>query len=446
MSANVLGYHDVKDYGAQGDNATDDGPAIAAAIAAAGPGGTVYFSPGSYRHASAISCASNGQTFIFAPGATVKPLAGSSANSMFYVTGQDVRFCGPGVLDGNRGAANVCAFHFENADGFVVDGITMNNTRYGGIYARNCSRFRIRDVTVTGFGQSAAFPGWGIFCTLNGSKDQTDFEIVGASIDCSSLTDWGAGLAVTSTGTGRARRGRFDSVAIKGYTLRAGETDSTFECALISECDDIDIVNFRGAGGFEALGLGNATNCRLSHIVGVNNSRYGLELAGAQAISVASSRMIGAGGWCYRITDSEDIELFGCHAENPTRALPGQQYYAAISAFRSNHVRIIGGEVSVATATANYIEGIALDQVIRGRVIGTAFKGSAKADQVTVRGPSIDIILSGLSPSGPYSSFAWLDGSGHQRVIVANSINAPGYTGVCGAGAGVVLKNGTIGI
>lgn len=56
----------VKDFGAKGDNTTDDRPAIAAALAAAGAanGGCVFFPPGAYYVASTLEVTQNDVTLV----------------------------------------------------------------------------------------------------------------------------------------------------------------------------------------------------------------------------------------------------------------------------------------------------------------------------------------------------------------------------------------------
>jgi hypothetical protein len=76
----------VKDFGATGDGATDDSSAVQASIDAvmgttgAGPGGTIYFPPGTYRLATRIAIRNSGATYDV----TQPPLrlvgSGSTAN------------------------------------------------------------------------------------------------------------------------------------------------------------------------------------------------------------------------------------------------------------------------------------------------------------------------------------------------------------------------------
>lgn len=79
--------------GAVGNGTTDDGPAIRAAITAAGSGGVVYFPTGSYRYVAAATLSLSNITFL-GDGPTLSILLYESAHwrSFFQNTGPNVMF------------------------------------------------------------------------------------------------------------------------------------------------------------------------------------------------------------------------------------------------------------------------------------------------------------------------------------------------------------------
>ncbi len=84
--------YDVKLYGAKGDGVTDDGAAIAAAVTAAGSGGTVYLPPGNYLCGSALSVPNN---FTLMGTGQSSRISYSGAGTLITLNGQNqVRFVG----------------------------------------------------------------------------------------------------------------------------------------------------------------------------------------------------------------------------------------------------------------------------------------------------------------------------------------------------------------
>jgi len=93
------GVFSVKDYGALGDNSTNDTAAFHSARDAAGTNGTVIVPPGTYK-VTLISLSVAGQTWRIERGATITQIAATNT-SMIEITAADITLTGDGTLDGN---------------------------------------------------------------------------------------------------------------------------------------------------------------------------------------------------------------------------------------------------------------------------------------------------------------------------------------------------------
>lgn len=113
----------VKNFGALGDGTTDDGAAIAAAIAAIGSnGGTVYFPPGTYKITAEIGMSKNGILFL-----------GSGTNCILK------QFTTNAKIINNSGASNYFANFLMTYNGTPVSGAsafftTGANTRVDTVF------------------------------------------------------------------------------------------------------------------------------------------------------------------------------------------------------------------------------------------------------------------------------------------------------------------------
>jgi hypothetical protein len=137
----------VKDFGAVGDGVTDDGPAIAAAIASLPTGGTAYggvvfFPKGIYLSANTKLVIPNGVCLKGDGPSATQIKAGNSFNQTALVenaafTGtQEFAFVRDIWLEGNKGGGAVCSVAVLNFVGLFVnsyirDVMILNGSNYG---------------------------------------------------------------------------------------------------------------------------------------------------------------------------------------------------------------------------------------------------------------------------------------------------------------------------
>lgn len=159
-----LGVYNVKDYGATGDGATDDYPAIAAAIAAIpAAGGTLSFPPGTYVVSADPTIGGSNITVRGAGwGSVIKAKAATSANCL-KITGTNVTVENLAV-DGNRANQPTGITYTQRSGIFTLGAtnVTIRNclvahTGSAGVMAENTAVIKILDNTVTDTGDGGIF-------------------------------------------------------------------------------------------------------------------------------------------------------------------------------------------------------------------------------------------------------------------------------------------------
>jgi len=158
------GLTSVKDFGALGDGAADDGPAIRAAIAGVGDGGVLVFPAGTYLVAaasamglSALNIDRPNQLWILEPNAIVR-LSNDSKNTIARVvriSATGVRITGQGRIEGDP-VSNNPVVEVNSATDVTIEGITIDgrrtsaNATHDGIKALvGSTRLTVRGVRVT---------------------------------------------------------------------------------------------------------------------------------------------------------------------------------------------------------------------------------------------------------------------------------------------------------
>lgn len=167
-------------YNATGDGVTDDTAAVHARRDAAGVSGIVYFPAGTYL-VSGLVANVVGQKWVLHPAATIKLVASAAANTRTVrILAAKVTIAG-GVVDGNRAnQVNTFINGIEYAaDDVTVDGVTVQNVVYRGIYGKNCNRGRVKWNTVTGTGELAIF----VEADSTATADIYDHKITNNTVD-----------------------------------------------------------------------------------------------------------------------------------------------------------------------------------------------------------------------------------------------------------------------
>lgn len=200
-------FFNVKTYGAIGDGAADDGASITAAIAAAaatpGPGGIVFFPPGSYRSTTAITV--SGGVSLWGCGATSSQLKFDSA------------VLANGLIFSGGGGAQQC-------QGLVVTTVNTNYT--GNLALWSSGQLTVADCV---FGGNSTTKGKLFTATANGVTATTQCVIERCVF--SSNAD---AQMVSQTGTGRL------SLRNCGFTTYAGAYNqnvvSVLDGVLVDNC------------------------------------------------------------------------------------------------------------------------------------------------------------------------------------------------------------------
>jgi hypothetical protein len=144
----------VMDYGAAGDGATDDTAAIHGARDAAGVGGTIAFPPGIYM-TTGLQLTTASQMWQLMPGAVIKTTGSGAKAGAITVDASAVTITGGGTVDGNRSVigdnshAWPCITGTANASDLTIDGITVQNSVFYGVWGQS-SRTLVRHCVFTG--------------------------------------------------------------------------------------------------------------------------------------------------------------------------------------------------------------------------------------------------------------------------------------------------------
>jgi hypothetical protein len=256
--------HDVKSYGAAGDDSTDDSAAIRLAIAAAAAsgGGVVFFPKGTYK------VSQDGANFyclnipdgITLRGAgrsqtTIKQVASTAVSvRLLHVAGDDV-VVGDLTLDGNK------------------SGQTTNEQRHG-IFATSCERLVVERVTAQNF------TGDGFYLYTN-ANNSTFRECFATANDRNGLT-----FGATSSGC-RLLGSRFYNNAVQQVDSEPGAGNIVSD-VLITGC----VIDVGASNDYALTVSGNNSNdnSRASRWSVVNNViNGGVNVVWARDITIANN-------------------------------------------------------------------------------------------------------------------------------------------------------------
>ncbi|MFF9279503.1 glycosyl hydrolase family 28-related protein [Streptomyces griseosporeus] len=241
----VKDWLNVKDYGAQGDNVTDDTAAIQAALAACPMGGIVYLPAGAYRTSAPLT---------IPPAVT---LMGTHANLMAVV----------GLVD------PPC--YIKPLASFAGDAVILFLDQIDGGYSTISAEHRILNVMIDG--DDLVAPG------VDGIRAAGNIQNVGLR-DVTVRRVTGAGIHTEANGgafpySWRLHRVMVDNCGWHGFAMEVMTDITLVDCQAIG-C---------GANGFE---IANAAN---SHMIGCRaewNANNGFHLTGNWATGTGSGGML----------------------------------------------------------------------------------------------------------------------------------------------------------
>jgi hypothetical protein len=225
----ALAFFNVKDYGAKGDNNTDDAGAIASAIAAAtsAGGGVVYFPSGKYKVLSTILVPQNVNIQGVGTASVIRPANITPMNGVFTITGSLVSIEKLMIEPFNFG-------YFQNPVA-------------AGIYATgNVQNILIRDVTmfyINGYALQFARSG-----TYNGLYGP-NYHPRGIVVDNCYFSNCAQGIMVQGWGAGGTCAVRIDNTWIANANL----TDAI----LLQDTHDVQVNDFFWSGNTNIKLLGD---------------------------------------------------------------------------------------------------------------------------------------------------------------------------------------------
>lgn len=405
----------------------DDTALVNTARAAAGAGGTVIFSAGTYVVTGLQASVSN-QHWIIRPGATVKTKNASNLPTI-DVTANGVTIDGGGTLDGNRANQSdattglTSAVRIVSRSNVTVRNLTIRDSLSHAVYVDACTAITIAGNRISGTTPTGNHKQILVYDIVGSS---VDIEITGNRLDSTAIIN--GCIAITSWTAGRSIRkvrisGNYCKVGDGGATATLGIELFTSGTATISDATVSDNIVEGPAGvistdqlygvsiGGTASSAGyGVINCAVTGNVVRNCPYASIEVVGT-AVAVAGNTCIASGalsvsalattGGLYGVTvtgnsllDSVDL-AYAIHLHGGTHGLYGCvvsgnviRNSAAASAIYSE------GVVFGATITANTITdsgGMAVN------LLGT-FTDGAIANNVfdlTGVGGTIDAILIG---------------------------------------------------
>lgn len=279
------GIYNVLDYGAVGDNSTDDSAAIQAAIDAAETGSTgaiVYFPVGTYHiHTGLTVTAANiilsgepgglSQITMTGAGGSVLTITGHACVVRYlYITTSDHANAGHGIyLNGAYGAR-------------LLD-VTTYNVQYHGVYAVSAYSMYTANCVFSAAGADATYAG---FChgtdsnnvvhmrsRFYGSTDRTGCKVLAGTQIAFIGCDFSGGAAGTSTGLDvvfayalSVKDCYFESNG--GYAIHIGSGASQPVGVMIEGC----WINQNDIAGNVGIQISKARNCRIENNILVGNS------------------------------------------------------------------------------------------------------------------------------------------------------------------------------
>lgn len=254
----------LKDFGAVGDNSTDDTTAIQNAI---NSGYTIYVPPGTYKHGALTGLARSGLTIIGA----------GSTSSAFRYTGTGTAWS----LDASAGnfAQNVCL------SGFTITGNSSVTTI---LQCKKLARCQFSDINL-----KEADTTSGIGLLLQGTM-LSKFERITCSQDLQSMTSAPSeGLRLEATGDGNSSNNTFISCYFEGAGAAVSNTIS---------------IGIRISGGDQNLFMGGSPeSCKLYGLLISDTSRYNTFI-GVGFENLNSTADIGDGG--------KSSKFINCYSSN----------------------------------------------------------------------------------------------------------------------------------
>lgn len=328
------------EYGALGDNATDDTAAIQAAYNAAGNGGIVFFPPGIYRYTGILNCNSDGVTLLGSNGSgdnlgTILRITHATNNGLvingFRNKVKDIGFDSSVVRTGgyyiyfdtlgsNGGIEGVVMEDWWNGIGIIAEAnvyvqrVTLSapstTTSGVGISVLAGDDHRLQNVSI--YGNLSSEPSIGLNVKNCGNLYANNLSIIGCDQSLvmdpangqgvftayftNSFFDTSAtrGLLINPTGTGSVARIRFMGCWFGGSVSDQGALLNNGGSGILSGVSFIDchVVN----NGNTGLQIEDATDIEVIGGIYAGNTNYGIIVASSVVDFRIKGALIGAGG------------------------------------------------------------------------------------------------------------------------------------------------------
>ena len=230
-AASVLGWINVKDYGAVGDGTTDDSTAINAAVGAMDDNSVLYFPPGEYRYAGTVLIENLSDIIIMG--------AGRDTTMLRHIGTSVVT---PGFNNGNTPATNGgTIMNIEDTcDHVVVRNMTFDGNCDTRKYGQQCVHFRANHLKV----HDCAFQNGGEFC-LSINTDRTG-RIQDVQIQNNVIRE--------SFADGINLR-KVDKAVVSGNIVNGADDD----LIALTECEDVLISGNQLSARIDVLGVAITT-------------------------------------------------------------------------------------------------------------------------------------------------------------------------------------------
>jgi len=275
---------DVKDYGATGDGTADETAAIHAARDAAGIGGRVVISAGSYLVSGLTANVAN-QTWELSDHAVIKMEIG--AKEILLITADGVSVLG-GVFDGCNGTAHDGSQLGVKvlADGVSFSGVTVQNSPFKGILFLNSSQVTVSKCTFL----NCYADGIWVENSLTAPSDLYDITITDNLIDGSSAGDRASGIGIYG---GTSYDKRLNRVIVRGNTVILPYNQSLTNTGGVGlyNARDAILTNNVCIGGFIGISCPNMVRSTIANNTVRGFKRIGIELpvAGGEINNVTVS-------------------------------------------------------------------------------------------------------------------------------------------------------------